>query len=99
MYGRTQGIGGTHTIEQSWEIRTAISGSGKNKEKSPGFGKYQNMVSDVANNILPLYKKQLDASGSILSSKQVSDILDATKVAYYRMRVAARATKLPTEMD
>ncbi len=57
MYGLIECLAGTHSIEQSWEIRTAISGTGKDKGKSPSYGKYQEMVSDVANNILPLYMK------------------------------------------
>ncbi len=100
MYGLTEGQGGTHTIERSFEVRNVIPTSGKNKSKSPGFGKYQEIVSEVANNILPLYRKQLDAGGKIPSGKQAADVLQATKLAYYDSRFAVQSTtgKMPKDM-
>jgi hypothetical protein len=88
MYGLTKGLGGTHNVVQSWEIRTAISASGKNKGKRLGFGKYQGIVSEVANNIFPIYKKQLDLTGLIPSGQQEPDVLEATKLTYYDTRVS-----------
>ena len=89
MYGLPEGLGGTHCIVQSWEARTAITPTGKNKGKSLGFGKYQDMVSEVVNNILPIYKKQLDTSGHIPSGK-----LDRVRrVGVYQARVLRNARR------
>jgi hypothetical protein len=100
MYGLTEGQGGTHTIEQSYEVRTVIPTTGKNKGKSPGFGKYQDMISKVANNILPLYRKQLDSTGKIPSGKQVAEVLHAAKLLYYDTRFALQSStgKMSKEM-
>jgi len=91
MYGLKEGEGGTHTIALSHEIRTALSLSGKNKGKSPGMGKYQDMISECANNILPIYKRQLDSAGKIPSGKQVADVIAATKSLYYDSRFALQS--------
>ncbi len=69
MYGLKEGHDGTHIVAQSKECRTVLSLTGKNKGKSAGMGKYQDMISEVANNILPLYKKQLGPDGKIPSGK------------------------------
>jgi hypothetical protein len=101
MYGLKEGHGGTHTVAQSKECRTVLSLTGKNKGKSAGMGKYQEMISEVVNNILPLYKQQLGPDGKIPSGKTPSEILQLTKVDYYASRVASSegmARKMPSEM-
>jgi hypothetical protein len=46
--------GGAHAFGKSYEIRTFCLIVGKNKGKSSMFGKYQEMFSEVAYNILPI---------------------------------------------
>jgi hypothetical protein len=79
MYRLKEGHGGTHTIAQSKECRTVMSLSGKNKGKSPRMGKYMEMISEVVNNILPLYKKQLGLDGKIPSGKTPIKVMQLTK--------------------
>ena len=97
IYGLKEGESGTHTVADSFACRTVLATSGKNKGKSPAMGKYMEMISEVVNNILPLYKKELDSGGNIPSGKTPSEVLMATKAAYYDSRVAANK-KLPKEM-
>ncbi len=78
-----------------------IPTTSKNKGKSLGLGKYQDMISEVANNLLPLYMKQFDSNGKIPTGKQVADALHETKLAYYKTRLALQSAtgKMPKEMN
>ncbi len=100
IYWLKEGEGGTYTVAVSREIRTVLSLTGENKGKSLGMGKYQEMVSEVANNIRPICNRQLDASGNIPSGKQPEDVLAETKILYYDSRVAIQSEtgKLPKQM-
>ncbi len=57
MYGLKEGEGGTYTVALSHKIRTVLPLTGENKGKPPGMGKYHDMISERANNILPIYKR------------------------------------------
>ena len=100
MYGLTEGQGGTYTIASSFEIRTTLTTTGKNKGKSNGMTKYAEIVSEVVNNIIPLYKAQLDSTGKIPSGKTPAEVLALTKIAYYDSRYALQAAsgKMTKEM-
>jgi hypothetical protein len=82
MYGLTKGQGRTYTIAHSSEFRTTLIPFDKNKGKSNAMAKYDEIVSEVVNNIIPLYKMQLDSNGIIPSRKTPDEILALTKVAY-----------------
>ncbi len=75
LHGLKEGHGGTHIVAQSKECRTVLSLTGKNKGNIAGIGKYQEIISEVVNNILPLYKQQLGQNGKIPSGKTPSEIL------------------------
>ena len=47
------------------------------------MGKYMEVISEVANNIIHLYKNQLDSCGMILSGRTPTKVLMTTKGVYY----------------
>jgi len=74
-----------------------LATSRKNKGKSPAMAKYMENISEVMNNIIPLYKKLLHASGKILSGQRPTYVFLATKDAYYCAQVT-RNHKLSKQM-
>ena len=77
-----------------------LTASRKNKSKILGMGKYTEMISDVANNIIPLCKKQVDFGGKIPSGKTPTKVAMVTKAECYNSRFVLQgvAKKMPKEM-